>query len=287
MESKLTSLKQQNENIKQKLDTLQTAINDNDDDDEKQTSLTMTIQQRNMEIAHLQRFKEQDSTPPPTLTIFHVTDHKAKQQGTNNDDNYDDSDHDDHDVDSLKSDGGNANEWISNKNDSMVIMEQDENIKQKLDTLQTAINDNDDDDEKQTSLTMTIQQRNMEIAHLQRFKEQDSTPPPTLTIFHVTDHKAKQQGTNNDDNYDDSDHDDHDVAEINNRNKYDKKLHSIKSVYINPDSMAKEQQQNLIIKLALKVETLQEKVDELQQTIEYLKKNQNQLRQEIDRLSSN
>ena len=103
---------EQDENIKQKLDTLQTAINDNDDDDEKQTSLTMTIQQRNMEIAHLQRFKEQDSTPPPTLTIFHVTDHKAKQQGTNNDDNYDDSDHDDHDVDSLKSDGGNANEWI-------------------------------------------------------------------------------------------------------------------------------------------------------------------------------
>ena len=150
-----------------------------------------------------------------------------------------------------------------------LLNQQNENIKQKLDILQNTINDNDD--EKETSPKMTIQQRKKQMAHLQSLKAQDSTPPPTSTILHQTDFKAQEEETNNDD-----------MAYINNSEKYgyDKRLHDIKNKYFQ-ESMTKEQQQNLIIKLAMKAETLQQEVDEQKQTIDYLKKKQILLRQEM------
>ena len=153
---------------------------------------------------------------------------------------------------------------MDSKSKLKALQKQNENIKEKLNELQIASND---DDEKKEHI--------IDIEALQKLKSQDSTPPPTIeTNLYLSKHdltnNTKDKPTLNDDADDDTDY-----TKNPDKYGYNPLLNMIKNKYLSKHNMTKEQYEQLIIKLAMEDEALKAKVGELNQTIDYLRKKQN------------
>ena len=151
---------------------------------------------------------------------------------------------------------------MDSKSKLQALQKQNENIKQKLNELQIATND---DDEKKEHI--------IDIDALQKLKSPDSTPPPTI------DNNTSDKPTVNHEADDDMDY-----TKNPEKYGYNPLLNMIKNKYFK-HNMTKEQCERLIIKLAMKEEALKAKVGELNQRINYLEKKENilqhQMQQEI------